>query len=77
MISKEEYEKAKKIVDKYNKEQLNIPLVVLSYDQLKSRCNKAYDEMVRLKKGKMMVWYRAEKKKYIELKEELERRESN
>lgn len=77
MISKEEYEKAKKIVDKYNKEQLNIPLVVLSYDQLKSRCNKTYDEMIRLKKKGMMNWYRAEKKKYIELKEELERRESN
>ena len=77
MISEKEYKEAKKIVDKYIKQQLNIPVVRLSLDELKRRCNKTYDEMVRLKKGKMMVWYRAEKKKYIELKDELDKRGEN
>ena len=58
-------------------EQLNIPLVMLSLSELKQRYNKRYDEMIRCKKGKMMVWYHAEKKKVAELRAEIDRRKIN
>ena len=77
MISEKEYKEAKKVVDNYNKQQLNIPLVMLSLSDLKQKYNKCYDEMIRCKKGKMMVWYYAEKKKLTELRTELDKRKIN
>lgn len=77
MITEEQYKEAKKIVDDYQKQQLNIPLVRLSLSELKKRYNRRYDEMIRCKKGKMMVWYQAEKKKVAELRAEIDRRKIN
>jgi hypothetical protein len=77
MITEEQYKEAKKIVDDYRTQQLNIPLVMLSLSELKQMYNKRYDEMIRCKKGKMMVWYQAEKKKVAELRTEIDSRKIN
>jgi uncharacterized protein YjaZ len=77
MISEKEYKEAKRVVDNYNKQQLNIPLTMISLSDLREKYNKCYDEMIRCKKGKMMVWYYAEKKKLTELRNELDKRKTN
>lgn len=77
MITIEQYNEAKKIVDNYIKQQLNRPLSDISLLELKKRYNKRYEEMIRCKKGKMMVWYQSEKNKVQELQAEINRREAN
>lgn len=77
MITAEQYKEAKKIVDNYIKQQLNKPLSEISLVELKKRYNKRYDEMIRCKKNKMMVWYQSEKNKVQELGAEINRREAN
>lgn len=73
-ITEKQYKEAKKIVEGYIKQQLNRPFSELSLSELKQRYNKSYDDMIRYKKEKMMVYYQTERNKVAKLGEEIDRR---